>query len=166
MVIAEQYQELVAAMQNMSVEMQNLKAENSVLRQMVTARDTRQPDLPPIALSTDTFDGTPKRLKEFLDACHIHFAFRTNTYTSNRAKVRYLISNMTGNALAWATPFVTNADPVLQDFGTFTTQLKQAFERPEITYKVCEDLLDALQVQMDILTYITTFKRLATGVGW
>ncbi|XP_069486061.1 protein LDOC1-like [Ambystoma mexicanum] len=159
MATAEQLQELVAAVQNLSMEVQNLKTDNNMLKQMVSTRDPRHADLPPMALASGKFDGTPKRLK-FLDACSSHFTFRANTYTTDHARVGFVISNRMGNALAWTTHLVRGADPVLQDYGAFEAQLKRTFERPEIT-SVCEDLLDIRQGQAD-LTYISTFKRLPT----
>ncbi|XP_069461333.1 protein LDOC1-like [Ambystoma mexicanum] len=161
MATEEQLQELVAAVQNLSaevrnlsLEVQNVKAENSVLKQLVTVREPRQVDLPPMSLPTGKFYGTLKQLKEFLDACNVYFTFRPNTFTTGNSRVGFVISNMSGNALAWATPLVTTGDPALQDYNAFLTLLKQNFERQEISYTACEDLLDIRQGQADVLSYI------------
>ncbi|XP_069470003.1 protein LDOC1-like [Ambystoma mexicanum] len=148
----EQIQELVAAVQGLTLEVQNLKTENTVLRQMVTAREPTPTDLPPMALSSGKYDGSPKKLEEFIEACTIHFAFRPHAYASEQARVGYMISHMTGNALAWATPLVTAKDPVLHDYDGFLNLFKQTFERPEISYGACEELLDIHQGAMDLLT--------------
>ncbi|XP_069481465.1 protein LDOC1-like [Ambystoma mexicanum] len=124
MATPEQVQELVAADQNLSLEMQTIKAENALLKQMVTAREPPSTDLPPMALSLGKFEGSPKKLREFLDACKVYFTFRSRTFASDHAKVGFMISNISGNALAWATPLVTGADPVLQDYGAFLDLLK------------------------------------------
>ncbi|XP_069488861.1 protein LDOC1-like [Ambystoma mexicanum] len=172
MATEEQLQEMVAAVQNLSaevrnlsMEVQNLKAENSVLKQLVTVREPRQVDLPPMSFPSGKFDGTPKQLKEFLDTCKVYFTFRTNMFTTGNSQVGFVISNMSGNALAWATPLVTRADPALQEYNAFLTLLKQNFKRQEILYTACEDLLDIRQGQTDVLSYISTFKRLVTETG-
>ncbi|XP_069461249.1 protein LDOC1-like [Ambystoma mexicanum] len=156
--MAEQVQELVAAVQGFTMEVRTLKAENSVLRQVVSARDPPPTDIPPMALSSGKFDGAPKKLKEFIEACMIHFAFRHHAYAAEQSRVGFMVSNMTGNALVWATLFVTRNDPVLRDFDGFLALLKQAFKRPKTTYGACEDLLAIHQGSTDLLTYITTFK--------
>ncbi|XP_069492316.1 protein LDOC1-like [Ambystoma mexicanum] len=120
MATPEQIQELVSAVQslnlevrNLSQEVQNLKVENNVLRQLVSDRETHS-DLPSMPLSVGKFDGTPKSLKEFIEACNVYFAFRPVAYSSGLSKVGFAVSNMSGNALAWANPLVTGNDPVLQ----------------------------------------------------
>ncbi|XP_069502376.1 protein LDOC1-like [Ambystoma mexicanum] len=115
MATAEQVQELVAAAQSLNQEVQNLKVENSALRQLVANRGPTSTDLPPMALSSGKFDGTPKHLKEFIESCNVHFAFHPTTFSSDLSKVGFVISNMTGNALDWANPLVTADDPVLRD---------------------------------------------------
>ncbi|XP_069468427.1 protein LDOC1-like [Ambystoma mexicanum] len=129
MAMPEQIQELLGAVQGLSQEMQNLKNENMILKQMVTTWE--QPpnaELPPMPCSLGKFNGTSKKVKEFLDACTVHFTFRPTTFASNQAKVGYLISNMTGNTLAWTTPLVTGTNPILQDYERFKSLLRQTFE--------------------------------------
>ncbi|XP_069476318.1 protein LDOC1-like [Ambystoma mexicanum] len=161
MATPEQLQELIQAVQGMNVELQNVKAENAALRQMITARESRETDLPPMSLSSGKYDGSPKRLKEFLESCAIYFAFRPHTFASAHTKVGFVISNLTGNALAWASPLVTSNNPVLQDYGAFVTLFKQTFEQAEITHIAAEELLDVQQGSSDLRTYISSFKRLA-----
>ncbi|XP_069488951.1 protein LDOC1-like [Ambystoma mexicanum] len=132
MATAKQVQELVAAVQslnlevrNLNQEVQNLKVENNVLRQLVANREPHSSDLPSMPLSSVKFDGTPKLLQEFIKACNVHFAFRPTTFSTDLSKVGFVISNMTGNALAWANPLVTTDDPVLRDWEAFLTKLKR-----------------------------------------
>ncbi|XP_069502464.1 protein LDOC1-like [Ambystoma mexicanum] len=106
----DQVQELWKAFQAMSVELQGVKTENALLKQMVSAREHPTVELPSMPLSSGKFDGSPKRVKEFLEACTVYFTFRPRTFATDQAKVGFLISNMTGNALAWATPLVTSAN--------------------------------------------------------
>ncbi|XP_069494426.1 protein LDOC1-like [Ambystoma mexicanum] len=165
MATAEQVQELVEAVQslnmevqNLNQEMQNLKMENTVFRQLVANREPRSTDLPPMPLSSGKFDGTSKHLKEFIEACNIQFAFSHTTYSTDFSKVGFVISNLTGNALAWANPLVTADESVLRDWRAFLEKFKQVFERTEIKYMACEELLEVHQGQMDPLSYITKFK--------
>ncbi|XP_069460617.1 protein LDOC1-like [Ambystoma mexicanum] len=129
---AEQVQELVAAFQGLTLEVQNLKTENVVLCQLVSAREHHPSDLPAMCLASEKYDGSPKKLKEFIEAYLVHFTFRARTFASNHVRVGFMVSNMVGNALAWATQRVPSANPVLQDYGAFLLLLHQIFERPEV----------------------------------
>src|SRR6266481_5117573 len=45
----------------------------------------------------DTFDGAnPNKLQTFILQCSLHFHDRANTFTSDRAKVAYALSFLTG----------------------------------------------------------------------
>ncbi|XP_069482577.1 protein LDOC1-like [Ambystoma mexicanum] len=147
----EQFQELVTAVQGINVELQNIKAENAALRQMVSTRESRESDLLPMALTLGKYGGTSKRLKEFLEDCAVYFAFLPHTYAKDHTKVGFMISNMTGNGLAWATPLVTHNNPMLQDHGAFLMLLRQTFEQPEITHVAAEELLDVQKGSSDLL---------------
>ncbi|XP_069460564.1 protein LDOC1-like [Ambystoma mexicanum] len=115
----DQVQELWKAFQAMSQELQGVKTENALLKQMVSAREPAPPELPSMALSSGKFDGSPMKVKEFLEACMVYFTFRPRTFATDQARVGFPIPNMTGNALSWVTPLVTSGNAILQDFSAF-----------------------------------------------
>ncbi|XP_069496826.1 protein LDOC1-like [Ambystoma mexicanum] len=121
----EQYQELVAAMQNLTVEVQALRTENIALRQQVVLHRDNRGDLPPMTLSFSKYDGHPGGLKDFLDACQVYFTFRPHAYETARSRVGFIIANLRGNTLTWATPLVTGNDPSLNDYDCFVGSLKE-----------------------------------------
>ncbi|XP_069502396.1 protein LDOC1-like [Ambystoma mexicanum] len=152
MATPQQIQELVAAVQSLNLEVQALKTDNAALQQRVATREQQSTDLPPLLLVSGKCDGSERKVKEFLDACNIHFAFRKSAFSTDHAKVGFMITHMTGNALALATPLVPQSDPVLQDFTAFKDLLKQTFLRTECAYVASEDLLDVRQGNTDLLT--------------
>ncbi|XP_069486292.1 protein LDOC1-like [Ambystoma mexicanum] len=138
----EQYQELVAAMQNLTAEVQALRTENIALRQQVVLHRDDRGDLPAMPLSFGKYDGHPGGLKDFLDACNVYFAFRTHAYESAKSRVGFIIANLIGNALAWATPLVARNDLSLNDYDRFVEAFKDKFDRPEVFYSSLEAILD------------------------
>ncbi|XP_069494375.1 protein LDOC1-like [Ambystoma mexicanum] len=164
MATPEQIQELVGAIQKLSQEVQtlkvenqtlqqisqevqNLKAENVVLKQLMTTRENQQsPELPSMPLSSWKFDGSSKKVKEFLDSCKLYFMYRPILFATSKARVGFMVSNMVGNVLSWVTPLVIGEDPALQEYEEFCTLIRQTFERPETTYSACEEILDAHQI--------------------
>ncbi|XP_069481444.1 protein LDOC1-like [Ambystoma mexicanum] len=157
----EQYQELVAAMQNLTAEVQALRTENIALRQQMVLHRDEHSDLPAMPLSFGKYDGHPAGLKEFLDACKVNFAFRLHAYETARSQVGLIIANLTGNALSWLTPLVTSNDHSLNDYDRFLEVIKERFDRPEVFYSSLEPILDVKQGNTDVQTYISRFQRLA-----
>ena len=80
--------------------------------------------------------------------------------------VGYLISALSGPALAWVTPLVATEDPSLVDYSLILVNLKQMFERPDFQSSVEEALCDIQQGSQDVLTYITRFRHLADEITW
>src|SRR6266481_1694195 len=59
----------------------------------------------------DTFNRADQnKLWTFILQCSLHFHNRANTFTSDRAKVTYTLSFLTGLALGWFEPMLFNQD--------------------------------------------------------
>ncbi|XP_069468194.1 protein LDOC1-like [Ambystoma mexicanum] len=158
MATAKQVQELLTAVHNLTQELQTVKTESGVLKQRMDSQERACTELTPMSLASGKYDGSPHKFKEFMEACIIYLTFRPQTFASDHACIAFLISNLTGNALAWATPLVTSASPLLQDYSGFTAQFKETFERQEIAFVASEQLLVIHQGNVDLLSYISRFK--------
>ncbi|KAJ1112138.1 hypothetical protein NDU88_000406 [Pleurodeles waltl] len=121
---ADPEQSLLTTIQQQAQELQQLRNENAALRQALALRTS---DVPTISASTPCFSGEPTKLREFLDALTVYFAFRPTQFSHDRTKVGYLISALSGPALAWATPMVSSDDPELSDYSAFVSRFKQMF---------------------------------------
>ncbi|KAJ1109663.1 hypothetical protein NDU88_007023 [Pleurodeles waltl] len=156
-------QTLLMTIQQQAQELQQLCTENTIYRQAFASRTT---DVPSVSATTPRFSGDPNKLREFLDALTVYFAFRPSQFVQDKTKVGYLISALSGTALAWATPLVTRNDPCLSNYSTFVTTLKQMFERPGLESSAEEALCDIQQGNQDVLQYITRFRQLAAETSW
>ncbi|XP_069057750.1 protein LDOC1-like [Pleurodeles waltl] len=136
---ADPDQSLLATIQQQAQELQQLRNENAALRQALAFRST---DVPTVPTSTPRYYGEPTKLREFLDALTVYFAFRPTQFSHDKTKVGYLISALSGPALAWATPMVSSNDPVLSDYSAFVNQFKQMFSRPGLEASAEEALCD------------------------
>ncbi|XP_069059612.1 protein LDOC1-like [Pleurodeles waltl] len=137
-------QSLMRTIQQQAQELQQLRSENAALRQALAFRST---DVPTVSTSTPRFSGEPTKLRELLDALTVYFAFRPfafrpTQFSHNKTKVGYLISALSGPALAWATPIVASNDPVLSDYPAFVNCFKQMFGRPGLEASTEEALCD------------------------
>ncbi|XP_069077649.1 protein LDOC1-like [Pleurodeles waltl] len=151
---ADPDQSLLATIKQQAQELQQLRNENAAIRQALAFRST---DVPTVSTSTPRFSGEPTKLQEFLDALTVYFAFRPTQFSHNKTKVGYLISALSGPALAWANPIVSSNDPVLFDYPSFVNRFKQMFGRLGLEASAEEALCDIQQGSQDVLQYITRF---------
>ena len=50
----------------------------------------------------DTFDGTnPRKLRDFLVSCNLHFRDRSDVFTSDEKRILFIVSYLKGLALSW-----------------------------------------------------------------
>ncbi|XP_069498935.1 protein LDOC1-like [Ambystoma mexicanum] len=159
----QQIKQLIAAVQSLTSEVQTLKQENATLlqnqqqaaqqnqqqtaqlaaaQQAITNRSPHCSEVPPGPLSGGQFDGIPHKVKEFLEACTIQFAFKGTYFHTDRDCVGYMISQMTGPALAWTTPLVTSNNPILDLHIAFCNSIRTMFGQQEIRVASQEHLLD------------------------
>ncbi|KAJ1141817.1 hypothetical protein NDU88_008145 [Pleurodeles waltl] len=94
---------LLATIQQQAQELQQLRNENAALRQALAVRSA---DVPAVSTSTPRFSSEPTKLREFLNALTVYFAFRPTQFTHDKTKVGYHLSALSGLALAWATPML------------------------------------------------------------
>ncbi|XP_069068764.1 protein LDOC1-like [Pleurodeles waltl] len=141
-------QTLLLTIQQQAQELQQLRTENAAFQQALVSRTT---DVPTISATTPNFSGNPNKLREFLDAQAVYFAFRPSQFVQDKTKVGYLISALSGLALAWATPLVTSNDSRLSNFPAFVVAFKQKFECPGPESSAEEALCDIQQGSQDVL---------------
>ncbi|KAJ1124445.1 hypothetical protein NDU88_002906 [Pleurodeles waltl] len=156
-------QTLLLMIQQQAQELQQLRTENTAFRQALASRAT---DVPTVSSTTPRFSGDPNKLREFLGALKVYFAFRPSQFMQDKTKVGYLTSALSRPALAWATPLVTGNDPSLSNYSSFVAAFKQMFERPGLESSAEEALCDIQEGSQDVLQYITRFRQLAAETSW
>ncbi|XP_069502469.1 protein LDOC1-like [Ambystoma mexicanum] len=150
----EDSQDLRNELQALRAEMAAMRQENQTLRQMITqgAISTSQAEVSLAHTTPIKFDGDPRRVSEFCNHCRIHFLFRS-THFNDKAKIGYILGNLTGNALAWVTPFVVSNSPILNDFAAFEKAFLEVFQTPNLASAAQNQLMDLKQGSTDIITY-------------
>ncbi|XP_056388413.1 protein LDOC1-like [Hyla sarda] len=78
----------------------------------------------------DKYDGDSKLCRGFLTQCFLHLELMADLFPSECAKVVFIVSLLSGRALAWATPLWDRNDPAtanvhsfLREFRTFLRNL-------------------------------------------
>ena len=124
------------------------------------------------AKAPDTFSGKdPADLSKFLRACRVNFMCSPHKFKSDRQKILFAASYLTGIAGDWFEPF-TDLDvdpnkPILTDWRAFEAEITGMFgdSNAEAT---AEYKMDTLRMKADhnVATYITKFNTIARDLDW
>jgi hypothetical protein len=118
-----------------------------------------------------SFDGSDKtKLRTFLSQVSLVFLTRPARYNTERKKVLFAASYLSGPASAWFVPFsdVTKPSPLwLDNYVLFTEELQRLFGDPNYI-ATAERNLRRLRMREDssIATYNTKFESYATDLAW
>ena len=125
----------------------------------------------PDARSPDKFDGSnPSRLRPFLSQCRLVFLNHSKRFATDRAKVLYAGSYLSGVAADWFEPFTRDEGAeavVLNNWQLFQDRLEEVFgdSNAEAT---AEYRLSTLRMKSDeqISSYITRFRTYSADLHW
>lgn len=109
-------------------------------------------------------------LRHFVQSCKVNFLCYPHHFTSERRKVLYAASFLTGIASDWFDPYLDDSGPsnvLLDSWTNFEDALRTMFGDSNIQ-ATAEYRLDALKMndRDKISTYITQFRTSAKETGW
>ena len=138
-------------------------------------RDLRRPSEPkPEKIKVrepDTFDGSnPKRLRDFLVSCNLHFRDRPQVFASDEKRILFILSYLKGSALSWFEPGLndpTNSAHWMWNYQAFLGELEGNFG-PHDPVGDAEKALNDLSMKATtrIVKYNVDFWELASRVSW
>ncbi|MBW0476827.1 hypothetical protein O181_016542 [Austropuccinia psidii MF-1] len=119
-----------------------------------------------------SFDGTQAhKLRGFIKSCQLVFHNYPENFFSDRKKVLYSTSFLTGRAGKWIEPYlsiISNEDPsyLLNNWQLFETQLFTLFGDPNEVRKAKQEL-DNLRIKESghVSMYIADFRSLMSRIG-
>ncbi|KAI4901477.1 hypothetical protein NFI96_000625 [Prochilodus magdalenae] len=110
----------------------------------------------------DKYDGSPELCRGFLLQCSIYFS--SSPPSSEKARMSFVISCLTGKALDWATAVWPSVEHGTYD--QFLNEFKAAFDHPLDGRSQGELLLKLRQGARSVADYALEFRILAAGSGW
>lgn len=180
---------IAQALQALQSEVSASRAENAALQQQVAALQLQvgagpstsqgiqsspagiihpilaQHQAPPLP-SPERFLGDPTKFRSFMTQCQLQFLARPQAFLTGQAKITYIIANLGGEALEWASPIVDSQSTLLTDYNQFFLEFRGMFERRYTAQSLRTELLEIKQGNRALTTYITHFKRLVASTSW
>ncbi|XP_030062595.1 putative ATP-dependent DNA helicase HFM1 [Microcaecilia unicolor] len=112
------------------------------------------------------FDGTTAACRGFLNQCQMLFEMQSASFPTDRSKITYIISLLSGSALAWASPLWEQQDSLLSDLGEFLRRFRMVFDVPGCPSSAASELLRIQQGSSSVGAYAIQFRTLAAELKW
>ena len=126
--LGKQQQELLTTRQtvaNITTEMQHLRLDSA---RSTSTEAQREPRLP----APPTYAGEPGTCRSFLSQCSLIFELQASTFSSERSRVAYVITLLTGRAREWGTALWEAHDPGCYNFDALSKEMKRVFDRSHV----------------------------------
>ncbi len=132
-----------------------------------TLHDSLQP--PPVTSSASacpmakpvTFSGEADVCSGFLLQCSLYFEMQPHQFISDRGKITFIMSLLSGRALQWAESFWNSRSPVVRSLNTFVDHFREVFGTSTSAISVHDELFRLRQAGMPIHDYAVRFRTLA-----
>lgn len=128
----------------------------------VTNTAPREPNLPP----PERYSGDPRTCRSFLSKCSLIFELQPSSFQSERSKVAYIVSLMSGRAGTWATAVWEQQTPICSSLAAFMAEIKKVFESPVSGREAARKLLRLRQGSRSVSDYAVDFRTLAADSSW
>ena len=102
---------------------------------------SREPRLPP----PERYDGNSRTCRAFLSQCSLVFELQPSSFPSDHSKIAYLITRLSGKALAWATAVWVQQPAVCFSLEEFRAEVKKVFDSPLSGREAARKLLQLRQ---------------------
>ncbi|KAI2661152.1 Transposon Tf2-6 polyprotein [Labeo rohita] len=124
----------------------------------------REPE--PHANNPPLYDGDPNSCRAFLSQCSLVFALQPRRYATERLKVAYVITLLTGKAREWGSAVWDAGASFCTDFEEFRAEMTKLFDRSVKGDEAASKLARLRQGGRSVTEYAILFKTLAASCDW
>ncbi|XP_034047298.1 multidrug resistance-associated protein 1-like [Thalassophryne amazonica] len=127
---------------------------------------TAAPDVCNQLSRPEHFSGESGDIIPFLTQCDLHFELMSAMFPSDRAKIVFIITHLTGRATAWASAEWRRQSPACSTLQAFQTALRQVFQHTSPGREAARSLMCLLQGNRRVADYTIDFRILAAKSEW
>lgn len=122
----------------------------------------REPHIP----TPERYSGDLGACARFLLQCSLVFDLQPSTYTTDKSRIAFVLSLLTGKASQWATACWESKSEIFQSYAAFTNEMRRIFDHPLKGKEAAKRLLMLSQGSSPVAQYAVDFKILAAESGW
>ena len=153
---------VIASIRDLTAQIQPLQLAQSSTTSASSLLPAHEPKLPP----PEKYSGEPGTCRSFLSQCSLIFELQPTTFSSDKAKVAYVITQLSGRAREWGTAMWDADSPSCADFQGFSSEMKRVFDRSKHGHEAARELLHMRQGRRSVSDYAIDFQTLATCTHW
>ncbi|KAI5102205.1 nephrocystin-4-like, partial [Silurus meridionalis] len=112
------------------------------------------------------FSGEASECRRFLLHVNLYIEMQPQRFPTERSKVAFCISLLSGRALDWAQSLWDAASPATQSYARFTTHFLEVFCGSSGALTMADQLLSIRQGNDNVMDYSLHFRTLAASCGW
>jgi len=123
---------------------------------------------PKISLS-EKFGGKKEHLRGFRNQVELYFRLQEGRFSSDTLKIAFVGTLLTGQALAWYSPFIEQPEKyreTVNSFEKFRQELEDAFGNPDRAFVAASQLERLKQKNNSVAKYTSEFRQLMTDLEW
>uniref|UniRef100_A0A3B4ZJD2 CCHC-type domain-containing protein n=1 Tax=Stegastes partitus TaxID=144197 RepID=A0A3B4ZJD2_9TELE len=128
----------------------------------VISQSTREPNVP----VPERFSGDGGSCQAFLTQVSLVFDLQPLSYSTDRAKIAFLVSLLTGAAREWGTAVWDRQEAICNSYTAFKDEMKKIFDHPIQGRDASHRLLNIRQGNRSVAEFSVEFRALAAGSGW
>ena len=112
------------------------------------------------------YSGTPEQCKGFLLQCSLALEMQPARFPTERSRMAYIVSLLTGRALQWAEGVWSHGGPMMDTLDSFLAHFTEVFGIPEGDSLNQAKLHAIRQGKSSVTDYALQFRTLAAASGW
>ncbi|KAK3556238.1 hypothetical protein QTP70_006922 [Hemibagrus guttatus] len=112
------------------------------------------------------YSGSAEDCNGFLLQCSLVLEMQPHMFPTERSKVAFLITQLSGKALLWAESIWSQNHPAVQSYSSFVDHFKEVFGKPSWDSSIGEKLYNLKQGKLSVNEYALQFRILAAKSGW
>ena len=122
----------------------------------------REPRLP----APQPYDGAPGTCRSFLSQCSLSLELQSLAFPTERSRVAYIITLLTGKAREWGTALWDAEATCCSSYKDFTEEMRRVFDRSFSGREAAREIMKLRQGSRSVYDYAIDFRTLAASCGW
>lgn len=114
----------------------------------------------------EKFSGEPGQCRSFIVQCSLHYEQLPSAFPTEKSKVAFMVSHLTGRAAAWATAEWARESPICESRRQFEEALRVVFDSTALGREAARKLSSIEQGMDSVADYAIRFRTIATDSGW
>ncbi|KAL0177369.1 hypothetical protein M9458_026263, partial [Cirrhinus mrigala] len=112
------------------------------------------------------FAGEATECSGFLLQVNLYIQMQPQQFPSEKSKLAFLTSLLTGKALQWAKAIWNANNPIINSYDLFTNHFSEVFSTATSTLSTSDQLFRLRQGSTEVNEYTLHFRTLAAASGW